>query len=149
VALRLLRRHRVIEAYLVTALGYTWDRVHREAERLEHTASDELVDRMASRIGEPTVDPHGSPIPTAQGLVAEPAKRALADVAPGERVRIARVEDEDPELLRYLTSLRLLPGATIRIVAKEPFGGPLQVRVGSRTQRVNPSAAACVFVKRR
>jgi DtxR family Mn-dependent transcriptional regulator len=148
-ALRLVRRHRVLEAYLVTALGYTWDLVHKEAERLEHSASDELIDRMATLIGDPTVDPHGAPIPTAGGKVAEAATRALADLTVGEEARIARVEDEDAEFLRYLTALHLLPGATVRLVGREPFGGSLQVRVASRTRRVGPSAAARVFVTSR
>ena len=148
-ALRLVRRHRVLEAYLVAALGYTWDRVHKEAEHLEHSASDELIDRMATLIGDPTVDPHGAPIPTAGGKVAESATRALNDLTVGEKARIARVEDEDAEFLRYLTSLHLLPGTTVRLVGREPFGGSLQVRVASRTRRVGPSAAARVFVTSR
>lgn len=146
IALRLIRRHRVIESYLVTALGYTWDQVHREAERLEHGASDELVDRMAAHIGEPAVDPHGAPIPTARGKVALAATQALSDLAIGERAKIAYVEDEDPEFLRYLSALRLVPGASVRLVAREPYGGPLQIRIGSRTQPVGPSLAARVFV---
>jgi DtxR family Mn-dependent transcriptional regulator len=145
-ALRLVRRHRVLESYLVTALGYKWDRVHREAELLEHTASDELVDRMAARIGEPRVDPHGAPIPTAGGRVAEPARRPLRAMAVGEEAVIARVEDEDPELLRYLTALRLLPGTRVRLLGREPYGGALRIRVGTRTRRVGSDAAAGVFV---
>lgn len=145
-ALRLIRRHRVLESYLVLELGYTWDRVHEEAERLEHSASQELIDRMAALIGEPTVDPHGAPIPTAGGKIAEAARRALSDLHVGEKARVARVEDEDAEFLRYLTSLRLLPGAAVRLVAREPFGGPLEIRVGSTTQRVGPAAAARIFV---
>jgi len=148
VALRLVRRHRVLEAYLVKALGYTWDRVHDEAERLEHSASDDLIDRMATAIGEPTVDPHGAPIPTARGTIAAPASRTLGELAVGERARIARVEDDDAELLRYLASLRLVPGAIIHYLGQEPFGGSLAVRVGSRTHRLAPSLADRVFVGR-
>lgn len=147
VALQLVRRHRVIEAYLVTALGYTWDRVHDEAERLEHTASDELIGRMAAAIGDPTSDPHGAPIPTAGGTVAEHAYRALGDLAVGEEARIALVEDEDAELLRYLGSLQLVPGATIRFLGQEPFGGSLTIRVGSRTRRIAPALAERVLVR--
>lgn len=146
VALQLVRRHRVIEAYLVKALGYSWDRVHEEAERLEHTASNELVDRMAVAIGGPTVDPHGAPIPTAGGAVAEPAYRALSELAVGEKARIAQVEDEDADLLRHLGSLRLVPGATIRYLGQEPFGGSHTIRIGSRTRRLAPSLAGRVFV---
>lgn len=147
VALRLVRRHRVIEAYLVRALGYTWDKVHDEAERLEHTASDELIDRMAGVMGEPAVDPHGAPIPTARGKVAPAASRSLEDLAVGEQAQIASVEDENAELLRHLASLRLLPGTNVRLLGRDPFGGLLAIRVGSRTHRVGPALAARVFVR--
>ncbi|HEY5021280.1 MAG TPA: metal-dependent transcriptional regulator, partial [Gemmatimonadaceae bacterium] len=95
-ALRTLRRHRVIEAYLSQALGYPWDRVHAEAERLEHAASDELVDRMAATIGEPEVDPHGAPIPTRDGAVDETEYTSLAQLAVGMSGTVVRVSDEDP-----------------------------------------------------
>ena len=146
VALQLVRRHRVIEAYLVTALGYAWDEVHSEAERLEHAASPELINRMAAAIGEPAVDPHGAPIPTAHGTLEEPKYRTLGDLAVGEKAQIVRVEDEDPELLRYLASLRFVPGATVSLVKKEPFEGPLTIRVGSRTHVIGLSLAGRVFV---
>ncbi len=146
VALQLVRRHRVIEAYLVTALGYTWDEVHSEAERLEHAASPELIQRMAAAIGEPAVDPHGAPIPTAHGKLEEPKYRTLGDLAPGEKARIVRVEDEDPELLRYLAALRFVPGATVSCLKKEPYEGPLTIRVGSKAHIIGPPLAARVFV---
>jgi len=146
VALQLVRRHRVIEAYLVTALGYAWDEVHSEAERLEHAASPELINRMAAAIGEPEVDPHGAPIPTAHGKLEEPKYRTLGDLALGEKARIVRVEDEDPELLRYLASLRFVPGATVSLVKREPFEGPLTIRVGSRTHVIGVPLAGRVFV---
>src|SRR5436190_3576283 len=109
-ALRTIRRHRVIEAYLTSALGYPWDRVHQEAERLEHAASDELIDRMASAIGEPTTDPHGAPIPTREGTLDAESLVALADVMPGTRVCVRQVGDRNPEALRYLGELGLRPG---------------------------------------
>src|SRR6267378_4916912 len=146
VALQLVRRHRVIEAYLVTALGYAWDEVHSEAERLEHAASPELINRMAAAIGEPAVDPHGAPIPTAHGTLEEPKVRSLGDLAVGDRAQIARVEDEDPALLRYLASLRFLPGAAVQLVKREPFEGPLTIRVGQKTHVIGPALAARVFV---
>jgi len=146
VALQLVRRHRVIEAYLVTALGYSWDEVHSEAERLEHAASPELINRMAAAIGEPAVDPHGAPIPTAHGKLEEPRYRSLGDLAPGEKARIVRVEDEDPELLRYLAALRFVPGATVRCLKKEPYEGPLTIRVGAKAHVIGPPLAARVFV---
>jgi DtxR family Mn-dependent transcriptional regulator len=146
VALQLVRRHRVIEAYLVTALGYAWDEVHAEAERLEHAASPELINRMAAAIGEPAVDPHGAPIPTATGTLEEPRHRKLLDLNPGESASIVQVEDEDPELLRYLASMRFIPGATVRCVKKEPYEGPLTIRVGSKNHIIGPPLAARVFV---
>jgi DtxR family Mn-dependent transcriptional regulator len=145
-ALRLVRRHRVIEAYLVAALGFTWDRVHQEAERLEHAASDDLVNRMAADIGEPAIDPHGAPIPTAHGAIREPPYRPLSELSDGEEARVARVEDEDAELLRHLKTLRLVPGALVRYVGREPFGGSLVIRVGVRTYSVGAVIAARVFL---
>ena len=131
IALRLLRRHRVIETYLVTVLGYRWDLVHGEAERLEHAASDELVDRMAAALGEPVVDPHGAPIPSRSGAVVEPVLRPLAELQAGEEAQVARVQDYDPALLRHLATLDLLPGARVTCVERDA-GGTLSIRVGSR-----------------
>ena len=146
-ALRTLRRHRVIETYLVSVLGFGWDRVHEEAERLEHSASDELVDRMAAALGNPAVDPHGAPIPTREGGIAEgPAGRPLSELAPGERGRIARVEDEDADQLRYLASLGIRPGVEFELLERAPFGGPLTVRVAGVPRQVGPQLAAHVVV---
>jgi DtxR family Mn-dependent transcriptional regulator len=146
-ALRTLRRHRVIETYLVSVLGFGWDSVHAEAERLEHSASDELVDRMAAALGDPAVDPHGAPIPTREGRVVEgPPGRALSDLAKGERGRIARVEDDDAARLRYLGSLGIMPGVEFEIVDRAPFGGPLTVRVEGGARQLGPLLAAHVVV---
>src|SRR5690349_16378105 len=162
-ALRTIRRHRVIEAYLTKALGYPWDRVHDEAEQLEHAASDELIDRMAAAIGEPTTDPHGAPIPTREGTLEAPNLLALADVAVGEVVRVRQVGDRDPERLRYLAQLGVTPGADVRVVGRAPFGGPITLHIvrqgsaGSRTQghgrvadrerAIGPTLAAQIFVE--
>ena len=129
-ALGMLRRHRIIEAYLSRALGYPWDRVHDEAERLEHAASDELIDRMATAIGEPAVDPHGSPIPTREGALREVPQRMLAEQPVGERTRVSSVSDDDPEMLRYCATLAIRPGATVTVVERAPFDGPIVVEVG-------------------
>ena len=145
-ALRTLRRHRVIEAYLAQALGYAWDRVHDEAERLEHAASDELIDRMAQAIGEPRFDPHGAPIPTRDGAVAEPASRPLAELAVGQAARVLRVRDEDPALLRYVDELTLRPGTRLTLLARAPYGGPLTVEVAGREQSIGPELAAEIRV---
>ena len=161
-ALRTIRRHRVIEAYLTKALGYPWDRVHEEAERLEHAASDDLIDRMASAIGEPTTDPHGAPIPTREGTLDAQRLVALVDVDVGAVVRVRQVGDRDPERLRYLAELGITPGADVRVVARAPFGGPITLRImsegsaGLRDVRgavrsgdcaIGPTLAAQVFVE--
>lgn len=164
-ALRTIRRHRVIEAYLTKALGYPWDRVHEEAERLEHAASDELIDRMAAAIGEPTTDPHGAPIPTRDGTMEAKPLLALVDVDVGHVVRIRMVGDRDPERLRYLAELGITPGADVRVVARAPFGGPITLRIvregsegsrvaghsarGDRETAIGPSLASQVFVESR
>ena len=146
-ALRTLRRHRVIEAYLAQALGYPWDRVHDEAERLEHAASDELVDRMAAAIGEPTVDPHGAPIPTRDGSIAEQvAVTSLVELDAGARARVARVSDEDGERLRYLASLGIVPGAVLDVVSRAPYGGPIEILVDGVGRQVGPELAAHIVV---
>lgn len=135
VALRMVRRHRLIESYLVANLGYSWDTVHDEAERLEHAVSDALVERMAAALGHPGADPHGDPIPDANGEIAELASVPLAEVEPGALVEIRRVRAGDPELLRYLAGLGLTPGMALEVLAHEPFRGPVRVRIGE-TERV-------------
>lgn len=151
-ALLTLRRHRILECYLTEVLGYPWDRVHDEAEQLEHAASDELIERMASALGDPLHDPHGAPIPTREGSVEEGAPlRTLADAATGERVRVRRVEDDDAERLRYLAELGVRPGAMVRILDRAPFDGPITLWVdepGSGAARaIGPALAAQVFVE--
>ena len=146
-ALRTLRRHRVIEAYLVHALGYGWDEVHEEAERLEHAATDALIDRMAMAIGEPTVDPHGAPIPSREGAVEEARYRALADLNAGTAATVMRVADEDPMLLRYLADLALTPGCTVRVVERAPYGGPITIEVNRRRKLIGPALAERVLVR--
>lgn len=145
-ALRTLRRHRVIEAYLSRALGYRWDRVHEEAERLEHAASDELVDRMAAAIGEPIVDPHGAPIPTRDGAVDETEHTSLAALPVGAAGVVARVRDEDPEMLRYLGELSIRPGTRLTVKARAPFDGPITLMVGKHELSIGPALAAHVLI---
>ncbi len=146
-ALRTIRRHRVIEAYLVRALGFPWDGVHEEAERLEHAASDALIDRMAHAIGEPLTDPHGAPIPTREGRVDETRYGTLADVAVGGRARLIRVGDEDAALLRHLSSLGLRPEATVSVRGRAPYDGPITLDVGGRRRQVGAALAARLQVE--
>jgi DtxR family Mn-dependent transcriptional regulator len=146
-ALRTIRRHRVIEAYLVKALGYSWDRVHPEAERLEHAASDDLIDRMAAAIGEPMTDPHGAPIPTRDGVIDETRHSALADVPTGSRARVVRVSDENDELLRYIDSLGIRPGAVITLAERAPFDGPITALIGQSEHQIGHALAGMILVE--
>ncbi len=148
VALRTIRRHRVIEAYLTKALGYPWDLVHDEAERLEHAASDELIDRMAAAIGEPATDPHGAPIPTREGEINEGTPLTLVELAPGEHARVVRVSDDDAPRLRYLSEVGLTPGAEVLVLSRAPFGGPLVLQVSGVERLIGPTLAAVVMVER-
>lgn len=126
-ALRMVRRHRLIESYLVDFLGYSWDTVHAEAERLEHAVSDTLVERMAAALGHPGFDPHGDPIPTPDGSIAELDCIPLSDIPVGRTVELRRVDESQPERLRYIASLGLRPGAVVMVTDRQPFGGPLTV----------------------
>jgi DtxR family Mn-dependent transcriptional regulator len=145
-ALKTIRRHRVIESYLTTALGYSWDRVHDEAERLEHAASDELIDRMAAAIGEPSTDPHGAPIPSRDGTLEEREVVPLASLGEGEGARVERVSDDDAERLRYLGELGIVPGANVQLITREPYGGPIGLVVGDSQRSIGPELAAQILV---
>ena len=131
-ALEVIRHHRLLELYLSEALGMPWDRVHDEAEVLEHAISGELSDLIAEKLGDPTHDPHGDPIPTRDGQIEESPTKALADAQAGDLVVLTRVSDSDPEMLRYVGERGIEPGTRIQVVGREPFGGPLNVRVGER-----------------
>jgi DtxR family Mn-dependent transcriptional regulator len=148
-ALMTLRRHRVIEAYLTSALGYSWDRVHDEAERLEHAASDELIDRMAEAIGEPATDPHGAPIPTREGRLEERSLVPLSALQPGETARVERVSDDrNGDRLRYLAELGIVPGAAVKLIEREPFEGPIALRVQNADRTIGPELASQILVAR-
>jgi DtxR family Mn-dependent transcriptional regulator len=134
-ALAIVRRHRIIETYLITKLAYDWSSVHDEAERLEHAVSDELIERMAFALGFPQYDPHGAPIPTRDGEIERPVYVRLADVDAGAKVSLRQVGDDDSERLRYLKSLGLVPPVLVTVIDKQPFGGPITLRVGERDTR--------------
>ena len=135
-ARRVIRRHRLIESYLVGFLGYTWDSVHDEAERLEHAVSDALVERMAAALGHPQVDPHGDPISYAHGALAHVALTPLAALPVGTDAAVRRVATNDAERLRFLASAGLVLGARVRVVGQQPFDGPTTVAVGDGEQVV-------------
>lgn len=145
-ALEIIRHHRLLERYLVEALGYEWDAVHAEAERLEHHISEEFEERIDTLLGHPESCPHGDPIPARDGTMAEIARQSLAQQSVPGRLTIRRVRDEDAELLRHLKKLGLLPGTAIEFITQEPFGGAYVVRVGDEVVRVAPRAAEQIFV---
>jgi DtxR family Mn-dependent transcriptional regulator len=146
-ALRTLRRHRILECYLTQVLGYHWDRVHEEAERLEHTASDELINRMDDALGNPSVDPHGAPIPTRDGAVDERRHRSLAELGAGDRARVLRMADEDGGFLRYLAGIGVTPGEEIDVVERGPFDGPVTIDIRGVRFAIGLGAAERVFVE--
>jgi DtxR family Mn-dependent transcriptional regulator len=152
-ALAVMRRHRILETYLITKLAYDWASVHAEAERLEHAVSDELVERMAFALGMPRYDPHGAPIPTSDGEI-EPSEDLvpLAEVEAGARVTLRRVGDHDSERLRYLKSIGLVPMVEMTVLDKQPFAGPITLRVGTtetRDRAIGSELAASLLVERR
>jgi DtxR family Mn-dependent transcriptional regulator len=130
-ALEVLRHHRLLERYLVDRLGLSLDQVHVEADRLEHALSEELEAKIDAELGYPTHDPHGDPIPDSELHVVEGRERTLCDLEVGDRATVSRVPDADPELLRYLSGLGLVPGAEVQIVSFAPFGGPVAVRTAT------------------
>ena len=134
-ALRMVRRHRVLETYLTSKLGYDWDSVHEEAERLEHAVSDELIERMAMALGNPEYDPHGEPIPTKDGEIEIPECVALSEVPVGSMASLFMVSDKDPERLRFLASLGLRPGVSFEVQARQPFRGPTTIRLIGSSQK--------------
>lgn len=136
VALEVVRHHRLIETYLAEALGVPWDRVHDEAEVLEHVLSEDLEERIAERLGDPTADPHGHPIPTRDGDLPEASRRSLWQAAPEETVLIERVSDKEPDVLRYLGDIGLTPGTRVEVIARAPVGGPLFVRLADDEQPI-------------
>jgi DtxR family transcriptional regulator, Mn-dependent transcriptional regulator len=146
VALEVIRHHRLLEQYLAQALGLSLDEVHTEADRLEHALSEELEARIDRSLGYPTHDPHGDPIPDADLRIDPERLRTLASLAPGDEATIARVPDEDDDLLRYLSELALVPGKKVKLRKVEPFGGPLTVRVGKFDHAISRELAAGIGV---
>jgi DtxR family Mn-dependent transcriptional regulator len=146
-----IRHHRLTELYLTEAMGFSWDRVHEEADRLEHAISEEFADKMSALLGDPKTDPHGSPIPSKDGRVASSSQTALSDVAVGTTVLVQRVLDENGELLRNVAELGLVPGTTVTVAARDPHSNTLTVNIGlpaaGRQQRlVEHKLAQTVFV---
>ena len=145
-ALEIVRHHRLLELYLAEALGVPWDQVHDEAEELEHAISERLEERIDKALGNPTVDPHGAPIPARDGSFVELSGRKLSEVDEGERVTVIQVDDRDPELLRYLAECELYPGARIDVLAAEPYEGSLVLKLENKEFRLGRGAARQILV---
>jgi DtxR family transcriptional regulator, Mn-dependent transcriptional regulator len=145
-ALRVIRRHRLIELFLQKTLDLTWDEVHEEAEHMEHAVSDLLVDRMDSFLGYPNSDPHGDPIPRADGSLQAPATQPLAACAEGDNFRLVRVVDQSPEFLRYLTTADLVLGSQGRVLTNRPEAGLVSIEVAGQTTSLGRDAAEKLLV---
>ncbi len=133
-ALEVIRHHRLLELYLARQLGYGWDQVHDEADRLEHVISEEFEDKVDALLGHPTVDPHGDPIPSKDGVITKRPGTPLQELPEGQLARVSRITDQTPEKLRYLGQLGLYPETRVQVLERAPFGGPLRLRVGEEQQ---------------
>jgi DtxR family transcriptional regulator, Mn-dependent transcriptional regulator len=147
VALEVIRHHRLVELFLVESLGMTWDEVHAEAEVLEHALSEELEELIAAKLGNPTVDPHGDPIPSRELELPETSSQTLAELDPGDVATFVRISDSDPDMLRFLGERGIVPGATLELVERQPFDGPLFVRVDGQTHVLGSILARAMHVE--
>lgn len=148
IALEVIRHHRLIELYLIEALGFTWDEVHEQADILEHVISEKLEERIAAALNHPTLDPHGDPIPARDGTVPQRLLAPLASLAPGSQATIARIlDDSNSELLRYLAELDLVPEVVITVTAVAPLDGPLTIVAGGREQAIERAVAEAILVE--
>lgn len=146
-ALQVVRRHRLVEMFLVAQLGYSWDEVHEEAELLEHTMTERLVERIDAALGRPKFDPHGDPIPGPDGEIHAVDAHRLSVLEPGDTGRLARVDDQDPAVLRYLTDVGISLGQNIQLIERLPFDGPFVVRTDDdRTHQLGPALANALWI---
>jgi len=149
IALEIIRHHRLLELYLAEALGYSWDKVHDEAEKLEHHISEEFEDKIAALLGNPVTDPHGDPIPAKDGTIPPQNTIRLPDAAAGESVLVTRVTAQNAEQLTYLGSLGIRPDASLTVIGKAPFDGPVHLRVGTASHHVGLNLARQIFIRRK
>lgn len=145
-ALEIIRHHRLLELYLLEVMGYSWDEVHDEAEKLEHHISERFEDKIAKLLNDPTHDPHGDPIPTKEGIMPKMNDEPLNEAASGQKYVVSRVRDQDPEILRYLEETGLLPGVKISIIEKGPFQGPITLLIEEEEQVIGNEVARNIFV---
>ncbi|MFY0696635.1 MAG: metal-dependent transcriptional regulator [Balneola sp.] len=146
IALEVIRHHRLLELYLKEMMGYSWDQVHDEAEKLEHHISEQFEDKIAELLNDPTHDPHGDPIPSKEGVVPEMASLAITDADENESYIIGRVRDQDPELLRFLEKSGIIPGVKVTILEKTPFDGPVKIKLEDKETTIGNSVAKDVFL---
>lgn len=146
IALEIIRHHRLLELYLLEVMGYSWDEVHDEAEKLEHHISERFEDKIAQLLDDPTHDPHGDPIPTKDGLMPEMDATPLVEGDTEQEYIVSRVKDQDPELLRYLEKIGLLPGIKVKIKQKEPFEGPVTLLIENKERVIGNEVAKNIFV---
>ena len=147
VALEVMRHHRLLELYLFESLGVPWDRVHQEAEVLEHVLSEDLEELIAAKLGDPTHDPHGDPIPTRELTIEEGPTEALQGLSPGATGRFTRISDSNPDMLRFLAERGIAPGDQFEVVDKQPFDGPLFVRFGEHVHVLGGALARAMRVE--
>jgi DtxR family Mn-dependent transcriptional regulator len=148
VALETIRHHRLLELFLVESLGMGWEEVHAEAERLEHVLSDELEELIAAKLGDPSLDPHGDPIPSRELAIAADESRMLYALEPGESAVFTRVSDAEPEMLRFLTERGIAPGDELELLERQPFDGPVTLRVGDAVHVLGATLARAMRVER-
>lgn len=146
IALEILRHHRLLELYLKEVMGYSWDEVHDEAEKLEHHISEQFEDRIAELLNHPTHDPHGDPIPTKDGVMPEMAQLSISEAKKDTTYIIGRVKDQDPELLRYLEKIGIIPGVKIEVLEKAPFNGPVKVLLEDKEEVIGYAVASEVYL---
>lgn len=146
IALEIIRHHRLLELYLLEVMGYSWDEVHDEAEKLEHHISERFEDTIARLLDDPTHDPHGDPIPTKEGIMPQMEAEPLVEAEVDREYIVSRVKDQDPELLRYLEKVGLLPGIKITVKEKAPFEGPITMLVEGDEQVIGNDVASNIFI---
>lgn len=146
IALEVLRHHRLLELYLAEALGYSWDQVHDEAEKLEHHISEEFEEKMAQFLGNPMFDPHGDPIPSKDGVLPERNLMPLSNARLAQTVQVKQVSDSNPEMLRYLGEIGIYPETELDVIGKAPFGGTLHVRVNQKEYHLGEPLTNQIFI---
>lgn len=146
IALEMIRHHRLLELYLAEMLGYSWDQVHEEAEKLEHHISEKFEDKISELLNNPKFDPHGDPIPTKDGQIPRLGLKPLTDIPAKSQTEVRRVKNQSPELLRYLQEYGLTPGTSVTVRRKEPFDGPMELDVNGKKITLGHNIASDILV---